>query len=154
MIRVAEWQACHMTEHTAVEVVLAALAAVEERDGDSLASLCHPGVSFHWPPSLPYGGVATGRRAARSDLGWSSYWTPLQPTPEERRLDPRVVAATDREVVVLWHQRGLAQSGERIDCEVLGLYNVTRGLLARAQMFHFDPLSVQQFLETNTVRGS
>ncbi len=142
-----------MNEHTSVEVVLAAFAAVEERDGDSLASLCHPGVSFHWPPSLPYGGVRTGRRAARSDLGWSSCWTPLQPTPEERRLKPRVVAATDREVVVLWHQRGLAQSGERFDSEVLGLYNVTRGLLARAKMFYFDPLGVQQFLQTNTVRG-
>jgi ketosteroid isomerase-like protein len=141
-----------MNEHTSIEVVLAAFAAVEERDGDALASLCHPGVSFHWPPSLPYGGVTTGRRAARSDLGWSSCWTPLQPTPDERRLEPRVVAATDRQVVVLWHQRGLAQSGARIDSEVLGLYDVTRGLLARAKMFYFDPLSVQQFLETNAVK--
>jgi len=36
-------------------------------------------------------------------------------------MDPRVVAATEREVVVLWRQRAVGPSGERLEAEVLGL---------------------------------
>jgi ketosteroid isomerase-like protein len=63
-------------------------------------------------------------------------------------MDPRVVAATEREVVVLYHQRGVSPSGARFDGEVLGLYEVRDGLFARAQMFYFDAVAVQRFLAT------
>jgi ketosteroid isomerase-like protein len=62
-------------------------------------------------------------------------------------MDPRVVAATEREVVVLWHQRGLSAGGERFDGEVLGLYGVRDGKFARAQMFYFDAVAVHRFLQ-------
>ena len=61
-------------------------------------------------------------------------------------MEPRIVAATDREVVVLWRQRGLSPNGERLDTPVLGLYQVRAGKLARAQMFYFDPVAVADFL--------
>jgi ketosteroid isomerase-like protein len=62
-------------------------------------------------------------------------------------MDPRVVAANEDEVVVLWRQRGLSPAGERFDGEVLGLYQIREGKLARAQMFYFDTLAVASFLD-------
>ncbi len=70
----------------------------------------------------------------------------LQPTADLRRLHPRVIAAAAQEVVVLWRQRGLGPSGDTLDSEVLGLYRVSDGKLARGQMFYFDPASVCAFL--------
>ena len=61
-------------------------------------------------------------------------------------MDPRVVAANEAEIVVLWRQRGLSSSGERFDGEVLGLYQLREGKLARAQMFYFDTAAVAAFL--------
>ena len=139
-----------MSSSRSVDIVLAAFAAVETRDEQRLMTLCHPQVSFVWPPSLPYGGIASGREAARVDRGWSAAWQPFQPTPNERRMDPRVVAATDTEVVVLWHQRGLAGSGLRYDGEVLGLYEIRDDALAHAQMFYFEPVAAGRFLEAGT----
>jgi ketosteroid isomerase-like protein len=122
-----------------VQVVLEAFRAVEDRDERRLLELYHPEVEFHWPPSLPYGG-APGQ-------GWAEAWDPLQPTAAERRMDPRVVTATEEEVVVLWRQRGLSPSGERFEGEVLGLYGVRDGKFARAQMFYFDSAAVMRFLD-------
>ena len=61
-------------------------------------------------------------------------------------MDPRVVAATDDEAVVLWHQRGVSATGEHIDQPVLGLYRFQQGKLARGQMFYFDTAEVARFL--------
>jgi len=47
---------------------------------------------------------------------------------------------------VLWRQRGLTPAGESLDSQVLGLYRVREGRLARGQMFYFDPASVSAFL--------
>lgn len=129
-----------------VRVVLEAFQAVEDRDEPGLLELYHPEVEFHWPPSLPYGGSvrATSRTPGQ---GWSEVWDPLQPSETERRMDPRVVAATEDEVVVLWRQRGLSPSGQRFDGEVLGLYGVRDGKFARAQMFDFDSAAVLRFLD-------
>jgi ketosteroid isomerase-like protein len=124
-----------------VAIVLEAFRAVERRDEQRLRELCHPEVSFHWPPSLPFGASSSGM----SD-SWSQVWDPVQPTDAERRMDPRVVAATEREVVVLWRQRGRGPRGASYDGEVLGLYRVRDGKFARAQMFYFDAIAVQRFL--------
>ena len=51
--------------------------------------------------------------------------------------EPRVVAVSEDEGVVLWRQRGVSLSGEQFEGEVLGLYRVREGRLARAQMFYF-----------------
>jgi len=138
-----------MTRPASTDIVMAAFAAVEERDERRLAELYHPEVEFHWPPSLPYGGSVHGAAAALQAgdrTGFDQIWDPLQPTGHERRMDPRVVAATGQEVVVLWHQRGLRPSGQRLDMETLGLYAVRDGKFARAQMFYFDTTAVLRFL--------
>ncbi len=61
-------------------------------------------------------------------------------------MDPRVVAASQGEVVVLWRQRGVSSAGARFDGEVLRLYQVAGGKLTRAQMFYFDTVSLVSFL--------
>jgi ketosteroid isomerase-like protein len=129
-----------------VAVVLEAFQAVEQRDEQRELELYHPEVEFHWTPSLPYGGTSRAGVKDRPGPSWSQVWEPLQPTEAERRMDPRVVAATEREVVVLYHQRGVSPSGERFDGEVLGIYEVRDGKLARAQMFYFDAIAVRRFL--------
>lgn len=118
------------SENTAVMREI--FAAIERRDEGRFRSLCHPDVTFLWPPSLP--------------PDWAAAWTPLQPTGDERRMDPRVVAASDDEVVVHWRQRGVGATGERFDSEVLALYRLRGGKLARAQMFYFDAAAAARFL--------
>jgi len=130
-----------------IDVVLRAFKAVEMRDAHAFADLAHPEIEFCWPPVFPYGSATRAPNAAtRERPTWESTWTPVQPTEGERRMDPRVVAASDHEVVVLWHQRGVDAAGERFDGEVLGLYEVRDGKLARAQMFYFDPAAALDFL--------
>jgi uncharacterized protein len=130
--------------------VLEAFAAVERRDERRLRQIYHPDVEFNWPASLPYGGVSRGVREAqdpgRGTARWDGVWDPLQPTADERRMDPRVVAASEGEVVVLYHQRGVKPGGGRIDMETLGLYGVRDGRFARAQMFYFDTAALLGFL--------
>jgi ketosteroid isomerase-like protein len=124
------------TRQKNIEVMLKLFSAVERHDEQKQRALYQPNVEFHWPPSL-YGG---------SRLGWDEIWLPLQPSAAERRLDPRVVAASEDEVVVLWRQRGVSPTGERFEGEVLGLYQLRDGKLARAQMFYFDTAAVASFL--------
>ena len=130
----------------AVDVVLEAFRAVEQRDHARLEALCHPEVTFHWPQSLV---------DSRPGYSWDEVWDPLQPTERERAMSPRLIAASDQEVVVLWRQRGLAPGGERFECDVLGLYEVRDHKFARAQMFYFDTEAVLRFLENaDAERGS
>ena len=124
------------TENT--KVMLGIFGAIEQRDFRRLFDLCQPDVEFLWPPSLPYAG---GERGA-----WAQTWMPLQPTEAEQRMDPRVVAASGDEVVILWRQRGVTQVGDRFDGPVLGLYRLHEGKLARAQMFYFDTPGLVDFL--------
>jgi ketosteroid isomerase-like protein len=129
-------------------IVMEAFDAVERRDARRLAQLYHPEVEFHWPLCLPYGGTFRGIAAQQDQyrMTWDQVWDPLQPSEQERRMDPRVVAATEQEVVVLWHQRGRQPAGQRLDMEALGLYGVRDGKFARAQMFYFDTAAVLSFL--------
>lgn len=127
-----------------LEVMRKLFSAVEQHDEESVLGLYQPDVEFHWPPSLPYGGSSRGLRS--SSPTWGETWGPLQPSAAERKMDPRVVAASDDEVVVLWHQRGISPTGERFDGEVLGLYRFRDAKLARAQMFYFDTSAVNEFL--------
>ena len=138
-----------MSRTTSTDIVMAAFAAVERRDERRLAELYHPQgrVPLAAVP-VPRWVLPRGRRPAsqrqdrlRPGLG------PLQPTRRERRMDPRVVAATDKEVVVLWHQRGVRPDSQRLDMDTLGLYGVRDRMFARAQMFYFDTTAVLRFLQ-------
>jgi ketosteroid isomerase-like protein len=95
-----------------VSIVLEAFRAVEHRDEQRLRELCHPEVTFHWPPSLPFG-------ASHAGIGdsWSEVWDRLQPTDAQRRMDPRVVAATEphEHFDAVAVQRFLALSGVNSD---------------------------------------
>ena len=64
----------------------------------------------------------------------------------DRRLEPRVVASNDEEVVIHWQQKGVSPTGDRIDTPVLGLYRLRDAKLVRAQMFYFDSAAVVAFL--------
>jgi uncharacterized protein len=127
-----------MNTNQNIEVMLGIFSAIEVRDFQRLLDLCQPEVEFLWPPSLPYAG---GERGA-----WAQTWVPLQPTEAERRMDPRVVAVSGDEVVVLWQQRGVSPAGDRFDGPVLALYQLRDRKLARAQMFYFDTVEVASFL--------
>jgi ketosteroid isomerase-like protein len=107
-----------------------------------------PDFEIVWPPSLPYGGTYRDLEASvlQDRPTWAGTWDLLQPTVAERRMDPRIVAASDAEVVVLWRQRGRSLTGVRFDGPVLGLYQVSNGKLARAQMFYFDTAALASFL--------
>ena len=120
------------------KLLLDAFDALEQRNDEKFRKLLHPNFEIHWPPSLPYGGSEAPT--------WSETWEPLQPTEAERKLDPRVVAVSENEVVVLWQQRRLITAGEHFESEVLGLYQVRDGKLARAQMFYFDTAAAAHFL--------
>jgi hypothetical protein len=103
-----------MNSTASTGIVMAAFAAVERRDERRLVELYHPEVEFRWPPSLPYGGSFRGAVALQAGgrTGFDQVWDPSQPTRHERRMDPRAAAATDQEVVVLWHQpRWLVSAG-------------------------------------------
>jgi ketosteroid isomerase-like protein len=136
----------NMREKENTRVVLDAFSAIERRDDQRLSELLDPDFEIHWPPSLPYGGISRG--LDRKGPTWSETWIPLQPTEAERRMDPRVIAANGNEVVVCWRQRGVTPAGDRFDGEVLGLYKVGKGKLARAQMFYFDTAAVREFLQS------
>lgn len=133
-------------------VMLEIFSAIERRDRRRIFEFCHPDVEFHWPPSLPYG--ATARPQRGEGPTWADTWDPLQPTETERKMDPRVVAVREEEVVVLWRQRGVSPGGDRIDVPVLGLYHVRGGKLARAQMFYFDTATLVSFLARTEAKGT
>ena len=131
---------------SAVDVVLQVFRSVEERNPQLAVEVYHDDVEFHWPQPLPYAGSSYGLKASlERSPGWAETWDPYQ-SETERQLGARVVAASQDEVVVLWHQRGRDPAGGRLDTPVLGLYQVRDGKLARAQMFYFDPLAAAEFL--------
>ena len=130
----------------AEDVVLETFAAVEARDAGRLLELYHDDIEFLWPEPLSYAGTFRGAQVVDMGARFASAWDPVQPTDDWRGMHPRVVGASDGDVVVRYVQRGELPTGERIDAEVLGLYEVRDGRLARAQMFYFDPDGVERFL--------
>jgi uncharacterized protein len=135
------------------DVVLGVFKAIEDRDPEKLFELFHDEVEFHEAPALPYGGSRRGKERLREQLEaapeetWLGTWGPLQPTAEERQMDPRVVTTSGgEEVVVSYRQRAVGPDGERFDKPVVGIYEVRDGKLTRAQMFHFDTAAIVDFL--------
>jgi ketosteroid isomerase-like protein len=136
------------------KLVLDMISAVEKRDPERILEIYDADVEFHWPPSLPgYGGTFRGREVLEMNTAVTDAWDPLQPTEEERRIRPRVVASNDDEVVVHYHQRGTDQSGRTCDSEVLAIYRVENGKVSRLQMFYFEPEKIADFL-TEAARQS
>ena len=133
------------------EIVLEAFAAVDARDDERLKRISHPEASFVWPDSLQPSHFRTLQ--GKVATSWEEVWEPFQPLPEftTRRMNAQIVASSGTRVTVLRHQRGINRRGERLDCEVLGLYEVRDGLLNRAQMFYFDSAAVRKFLQSDDI---
>ncbi|HEX4587207.1 MAG TPA: nuclear transport factor 2 family protein [Mycobacterium sp.] len=129
---------------TSASVVLETFRAVERRDGQRLLELCDPEVEFIWPSSLPYGGKGLEGLLANGPA-YAAAWDDFQ-TEAERQTNPHVVASTEGEVVVLWEQKAVDATGQRLDTPVLGHYRLRDGKLLRAQMFYFDTVEVAAFL--------
>lgn len=134
------------------QIVLEAFAAVDTRDDERLKRISHPEASFVWPESLKPSHFRTAQ--GKVATSWEEVWDPFQPLPEfvTRKMNPQIVGSSGTLVTVLWHQHGVNQRGEHLDCEVLGLYEVRNGLLYRAQMFYFDTAAVRKFLQSNDDR--
>jgi len=131
---------------SAVDVGLQVFRSVQERNPQLAAEIYHDDLEFHWPRPLPYAGSSYGLQASvERRPGWAETWDPFQREPD-RGLGARVVASSEDEVVVLWHQRGRDRGGRELDTPVLGLYRVRDGKLARAQMFYFEPPAAARFL--------
>jgi ketosteroid isomerase-like protein len=94
------------TEPANMRAILEIFSAIERSDLQRLLELCHADVEFHWPPFLPYGGTSRGLKT--EPPSWGHTWIPRQPTDAERTMDPRIVAASSDDVVVLWRQRGIS----------------------------------------------
>lgn len=135
------------------QIVLEAFAAVDARDDERLRRISHPEASFVWPESLQPSQFRTVQ--GKVATSWEEVWEPFQPRPEfvTRKMSPQIVASSGARVIVLWHQRGVNRRGRRLDCEVLGLYEVRDGLLYRAQMFYFDSAAVRKFLQSNEIKS-
>ena len=84
-------------------------------------------------------------------LHYATTWIPLQPTAEERRMDPVVVASSDGTVVAEYQVRGVDVHGNRFETPTLARYTVNDGRLASAEMYYFDLAGLQRFLSGATV---
>ena len=136
------------------DVVMQALQAVERRERDRLTDLYHPEIEFRWPPGLPYSGSFKGAAIAAMSERFAATWLPLQPTPETRHMEARVVAAgAGGRVIVNYLWKGLDVRGRRFATETLADYQVRNGQLARAQMFYFDLPGMIAFLNAARTSG-
>jgi SnoaL-like domain len=139
---------------SAEETVLAAINAVEARDLNRLAALYDPGIAFDWQPGLPYSGHYQGGHIATMTERFASVWEPLQPTEEERRMDPSVLATAGDTVVAQYVTRGVDAAGRRFETPVLARYRARGGLLVDAQMYYWDLIGLQEFIRSAGVAGS
>lgn len=128
-------------------IVLDVLHAIEQRDLDRMARLQHPEIWFLWPPGLPYSGRFQGETpVAEMTACFARVWAGLQPTEAERGMDASVVASHESTVVTHYTWRGLDAAGRRFEASTLARYEVRDGLLAGAQMYHFDLTGLIAFL--------
>jgi hypothetical protein len=130
------------------------LRAIEARELGGLPALYDPGVSFQWPPGLPYGGNHQGKAVETALSTFQTIWEPLQLTPELRRMDAEVVGTGgDGRVIVRYWWRGGSPRAGKHEAETLAEYVVRDDLLLCAQMFHFDLLGVLAFPRRAGVDG-
>lgn len=128
------------------EIALATIRAVETRDLETLHTLYHPDVTFHWQPGLPYSGDFSGAGMAEMTAIFSGLWGPLQPDDATRRMDPRVVASNDDLVVIEYMWRARRPDGTRFETETLAKYRIADGRLIEARMFYYDLTGLIEFI--------
>jgi hypothetical protein len=127
--------------------VLPAIRAVEQRDREALFALYNPRVTFEWPPGLPYSGRFRGTEVMEMSERYASVWDPLQPTADERRTDPQVVAEGGNYVVVEYLLRARDREDGRFETRTLARYRVLHERLTAAAMFDWNHAGLLAFLE-------
>jgi ketosteroid isomerase-like protein len=131
-----------------VDAVRRLFAAVEQRDLETILDCYDEKVEINESGLLPYGGVYRGhdgvrRHAAAFIESWSSYQT-----PDECRLDAKFFEADDGAVAAVFRHRAVdPQRGARLDAPEVGIYEVRDDKIVRTQMFHYDPVALQRFLD-------
>jgi hypothetical protein len=140
------------------QLILDLFEAIESRSDedfnvDKMSRFFHPNATVVWPPALPYGGAH--RISDTESPSWTEVWNPLQPTAEERRMNPQFLGVLDSgAVVVRYRQRGRTGSGHRLNTEVLGIYEIRDQKLFHAQMYYFEETATAQFLAEAAAAGS
>src|SRR4051812_40514707 len=101
----------------------------------------HDGIEFPDAPSLPYDYIVKGNAAVRSHTysatRWDATCVPLEPTPAERAMNPRVVPSSGEDVVVeisSWRSQPTVNAAHRTD--------MGRG--ARARLFCGAPVAADE----------
>ncbi|MEO5900327.1 MAG: nuclear transport factor 2 family protein [Ilumatobacteraceae bacterium] len=80
-------------------------------------------------------------------------WLPLQPTADERRLDPAIIAASGETVVARYTWRGRDAHGRTFAADTIAHYEVRDGLFAKARMYHFDLTGLIAFLDGAAIQS-
>jgi hypothetical protein len=79
-------------------------------------------------------------------MRFAQVWLPLQPTENERRMEPLVVAAQDADVVVRYRWKGRDAAGNVFETPTLAHYQVRDQKLVMAQMYHYDLVGLARFV--------
>lgn len=132
-------------QQNAINIVMV-LDAVERRDKEAMTALYHPQIEFRFPEQLPYGGCHTGSGVAALGELFTSVWDALQPTPDDRKLEYRVIAASNDDVITRYFLKGRNRRGRTIRSDTLARYTMRAGLLVRAQMYHYELAELVDFL--------
>jgi uncharacterized protein len=136
-----------------IDVVRRLFRAVEKRDLATVLDSYHEDIEINESGSLPYGGVYHGhdgvrRHAEQFMNAWGEYQG-----EDEVKLDATFTETDDGRVVALFRHRAFdPERGERLDTPEIGVYEVREGKVARSQMFHFDPLPLDGFLNARSSR--
>ena len=121
-----------------VEIVPRAISAVEGPRIDEVRALYHRMSNSIGSPVFTMAATHSGPTVATMDRTFADTWMPLRPDAETRRMDPRVVAATDGHVVVSYIGGGRTSEEIGSETETLAHYQVKEGKLRYARMYHFD----------------
>lgn len=101
---------------------------------------CHPRADF-----LPYGGEYHGLEGVREHAArWLATWGLYQ--GQEERKPSAICWDAEDYVVAIWRLRAGRPDGERLAARMVGVYGVSDGRVAEAQMFYSDQAAVLGFL--------
>lgn len=148
------------TDEQNARLIVDLLGAIESRQLDKVVGFYGSDLVFEWQPGLPYAGTHQGTAISKMSETFAAVWGPLQPNPETRRLNPRILACGDGgEVIAQYDWSGLAANGERFTTPTLCEYRVVDNKLRYARMFYFDLAGMLEFLDryaptTNSTNGS
>ena len=124
-----------MAEETKLEKIQRLLKAVQTGDQPTMDELLHPEITIHEPASLPYAGSFRGR-AGLGDLfqRMGPVWSEFNQAIEFIVGDP------SGDVFAVMFRIGYrsAQSGQKIEMQVLELLSFRDGRIADIKPFHWD----------------